>query len=376
MRLCFALVLLAGCGSAGSASDDGGGGGLDGSTDVAPTSPDLTMPTSDLSPDLAVTNTATIHFIGRFDFSDPQKPRFAYPGSTITTRFSGTGLTVALEDGDHANRFDVTVDGVLGPELVTSNGKTTYAVASGLPDGEHDVVIARRTESFVGTTTFAGFSGAPLVATAGPTRLIEIIGDSISCGYGILCDDPTQGFSPETEAETLAYGALTAKALLAAHVTVAYSGKGITQNYGGGKTDLMPEVWERTFADDSSSVWGFSYVPDVVVIHLGTNDFWNGDPGADFVTRYTAFVKKVRSHYPAAPIVIALSPMLEEPNRTTCRGYLQTIVADSNDAKVSFVEFAQQKTSDGLGCDYHPNLVTNQKMAVVLEAKLRAVTGW
>lgn len=376
MRLGVLLVLLAGCGSAATAPD--GGATADGGGDLAAASGDLAMTAPDLTAaDLAATpTTATIHFIGRFDFTDPQKPRFAYPGSTITTRFSGTGLTVALDDGNHGNRFDVTVDGVLGPLLVTSSGKTTYTIASGLPAGEHDVVIARRTESFVGTTTFGGFSGAPLVATAGPTRLVEIIGDSISCGYGILCDDPTVGFSPETEAETLAYGALTAKALSAARVTVAYSGKGITQNYGGDKTDLMPEVWDRTFADDASSVWDFSYTPDVVVVHLGTNDFWNGDPGADFVTRYEAFVQKIRGRYPAAQILVALSPMLEGANRTTCRGYLQKIVTDSNDAKVSFVEFAQQNASDGLGCDYHPNLVTNQKMALVLESKIRAVTGW
>lgn len=385
MQRSLTVVVLS-LGLAACSTDPGGGDGGDlrdlsasSAEDLALRDDDLAPPADDLvrgAADLAGLPTATIHFIGRFDFTDPGKPRFAYPGSTITTRFSGTHLEVDLEDGANQNRFDVSLDGAAPTLLVTSSGTTTYTLATGLANGEHDVVLARRTESFVGVTTFAGFVGSPLVATPGPTRLIEIIGDSISCGYGILCNDPNQGFSADTEAETLAYGARTARALGVAHVSVAYSGKGITQNYGGYTDDLMPEVWERTLADDSASVWEFSYTPDVVVLHLGTNDFWNGDPGPTFVPKYEAFLAKVRARYPQAYVLVALSPMLENANRTTCRTYLQQVVSDAADPKVTFVEFAQQLSSDGLGCDYHPNLVTNQKMAVVLEDAIRAATGW
>jgi hypothetical protein len=43
---------------------------------------------------------------------------------------------------------------------------------------------------------------------------------------------------------------------------------------------------------------------------------------------------------------------------------------------VSVVEIAEQRASDGYGCDYHPNAATQQLMATALTAEIRRVTGW
>src|SRR5690242_271327 len=53
---------------------------------------------------------AAVHFIGRFDRSDPEGPRFAWPGSEIVARFRGSGIDVTLAStGASQSQLDVLV---------------------------------------------------------------------------------------------------------------------------------------------------------------------------------------------------------------------------------------------------------------------------
>jgi lysophospholipase L1-like esterase len=344
----MALVALAACGSSSPAIDA-----------ASTTAPDAT-------PEPA----AEIHFEGRFT----DDHRFAWSGSTIRTRFRGTTISATLEDGGQ-NQFDVIVDGEAQPLLSPTSGASTYVLAQGLADAEHDLVLARRTEGFFGVTRFAGFEGATLVATPARSRRIEFIGDSITAGYGVLGDSATCPFTADTEAETHAWGALVAADLGAAHTAIAYSGIGVYRDYGGKTTDQMPVRFERTFADDPGTAWDFAWTPQVVVVNLGTNDFAGGDPGQAYTDAYVSFVAGLRAHYPDAWILIAHSPMIDGANRDLLRARLDAVVAASG-TKVGFVDIAAQLASDGYGCDYHPNEITARKMADVTAAKIREVTGW
>ena len=70
--------------------------------------------------------------------------------------------------------------------------------------------------------------------------------------------------------------------------------------------------------------------------------------------------------------------MLSGTSLTQARTYItgvQSSLAAAGDAHVSFFEFDQQKTGE-IGCDYHPNLVTHQKMATKLTAAIKAKMGW
>jgi lysophospholipase L1-like esterase len=358
------LVGLAACGG-GGAVPDGGGDGDGGAADAG------------------VGPIAKIHLLGRFDGAptDPGGARFAWPGSTIRARFDGDAIAIRFDEAG-GNQYDVTIDGGLQPVLVTSAGVQDYPLASGLAAGEHEVAVARRTESFFGVTGFLGFPGATLVDSEGPARWIEMVGDSITCGYGVLGAGPTCSFSADTEAETHAWGALAAAELGAAHTAIAYSGIGVYQNYGGEPSPTMPDRFPLTLADDPASAWPFTaYAPQVVAINLGTNDFSSGDPGSAFVDAYIDFVGQIRAHYPDTYIVVALSPMLSDDypvgamQRTLAAGYLQQVVA-AGGARESYLPLDEQLASDGLGCDYHPGETTQQKMADALVAQVRALTGW
>lgn len=320
-----------------------------------------------------------VHFIGRFDVSNPAQPRSDWSGSGYVTRFKGTGIGISLEGS--TNQFAVRVDNGT-PTVLKFNGQATaMSLASGLADAEHDVEVYRRTEASFGPVRFKGFTvtGGALVPTVPPyTRKIEIIGDSISCGYGNEGIGPTCGFSADTENEFLAYGAITARALNAQHHTTAWSGRGMVRNYGGDMGPTMPDIYGRTLAsDNNSAAWVPSrYVPDVIVIDLGTNDFSTGvNPGQPYADKYLQFVTMLRGLFPDAHIFCAIGPM---DNNASMRAYVSGVVSmrmNAGDTKTHFVEFTPQGPL-GFGCDYHPSLGTHDEMATKLTGEIRTALGW
>ena len=323
--------------------------------------------------DSAAAPREALHFIGRFDFTTPDAPVFEWSGSAVWTRFAGTTISARL-DGS-ANDFEVEIDGVRRPVITHPGGDQTYVLASGLAPGQHDLKLTRRTEAFFSTSIFRGFSGARLIATPRPTRLIEMIGDSITCGYGVTGAGPGCSFSHDTEAETHAWGALAAGQLGATHHAICWSGIGVFRNFADGAGPHMPELYGFIAPNERSGAWSFAVRPSAVVINLNTNDFsLDVDPGQDFVNAMTAFVAQVRSHYPTTPIVLAGSPMLGGTQHTTHKGYLDRVAR--SDARTVVLDLAVQDGADGFGCDFHPSEITAQKMADRLKAQLHALLGW
>jgi lysophospholipase L1-like esterase len=327
---------------------------------------------------------ALVHVVGRVDRRDPAGPRFGWPGTEIRARFSGTGLALRLADTG-ASHYDVAVDGGTPTVLVVSGPARLYEVARDLAPGLHDVVVTKRTETVVGITQLLDVVPAPggalVPSPAWSSRRIEIVGDSIACGYGVLGTEATCHFSPATEAEPRAWGALTARALSAMHTTIAFSGLGVWRNFDGDTEDTMPMRYARALANDPASTWDRSFVPDVVVVSLGTNDFTGGkgDPGSAFEPAYLALLTEIRATHPTAHIVTLNSPMLSEPSRSILRAYVEGAIATraaAGDAKVTYLDVDEQREADGYGCDFHPSAITQQRMAAALTAHVKALTGW
>ncbi|MEA2698077.1 MAG: hypothetical protein QOI66_2348 [Myxococcales bacterium] len=398
--LAAGVSCLGGCGDsgeAGPASDGGGSGGAEtdgGSSDGGGTtgsgsggSTNIPDASTDAGTDMIVsdggpTGAPAVRFVGRFDRSDPNNPRFAWSGSGMIARFAGTSVGVKLGGGQ---QFTVLVDGALRPKLIPLAGGALSPIASGLPAGEHLVEIYRRTEGNQGESQFLGFDfggGALLAPPPTPARRIEIIGDSITCGYGVEGADMNCHYTPDTQNHYLTYGAITARNLNADLVTLAWSGKGIVCNYGDDPTscvDPFPIYYDRTLPDRAASQWDFaSWQPQVVVINLGTNDVSTPvDPTeAQFTGAYRTFLQHVRSKYPAALILCTVAPLLGGADLTEARAYIDAAVAATGDAKIKSFPMAQTDPADGWGCDFHPSVKTHQKMAATLTAQLKTELGW
>ncbi len=336
---------------------------------------------------------ADVEAVGRFDRSDPAAWRFAWSGSELVARFSGTSVSVELDDPTGNDRFAVVIDGsVLGNKLVASPGRHRYELAAGLAPGTHEVRLHRLTEASQGETTFFGFRLGPGGALVAPppraARRIEVIGDSISAGYGDEGSDASCHFSPDTENHYLTYEAIAARGLGADLVTIAWSGKGVFSNRGSDTdTVVMPVLWTRILPERPGSVWDFAGpAPDVVVINLGTNDFAPGVKDvAPFAAAYAGFVRDVRARYPKATLFCTVGPMLTDKwpagrkalstAQRDVRGTVDALRREG-DTRVRYLEFAAQTAESGYGCDWHPSMRTHARMARELDTAVRSAMGW
>lgn len=326
---------------------------------------------------------ANIQWIGRWDTRDAGGPWCSWPGSSVLLRFEGTALNAGI-DFKGQDRLQVVVDGEARAVIKPEKGQTLYRVAEGLKAGEHTVELVKRTEVFVGTTQIKGFEveGKLLPPPARAQRRIEIVGDSISCGYGNEDTDANKHFSNDTENNYMAYGALAARAVKAEFVCVAWSGRKMWPD------NTTPELWDRALGNDGTSKWDFSgWIADAVVINLATNDFGKGNPDEKgWTDAYKAFIARVRKAYPNAQVYCAAGTMMsdnyppKQNARTTVLVYLNKIVSDLNqagDKKVAVLDFGVQDIGkDGIGGDWHPSIKTHQKMAAKLTDALKKDLGW
>ena len=325
---------------------------------------------------------AGVRWIGRVDAGDPARPRFSWSGTGFVARFQGTSLTAQLGN-EGGFIFKAVVDGVPQPAFTSMPGVGRYALATGLPAGDHTVALYRQTEGPMGLSQLHGLTvgdGALLDPPPAPRRRIEVVGDSISCGFGILGsldDDDCYG----TESHWDAYPSVMARALGAEVSTIAGSGRGVIRNYPGDSIDTMPEIYERTLATSPDPTWAFASAPQAVIINLGTNDLGNGkgDPGPRFAMRYRSLVETIRSRCPRALILCTIGPMTSASESAIVYGYIRTVLearAAAGDTQIALFDGIDRQTPDKYACACHPNVAENAIMAAQLGAELRARLGW
>jgi len=317
----------------------------------------------------------SVRLIGRFDLRDSGRAAFSWPGSAVEFRFYGSSATMGLAS-PVAMRFLVEVDGA-SSELWVSPGEADYPLASGLVTGEHKVRLTRLAESFSGVTALLSdplTDGQLLPPPAAPAHRLLVLGDSITAGYGVEGEQASCGYSQATSSPLLAYAGLAARELKADVHTIAWSGIGVWRSYGE-QTATSPTIIERrglTLGDDFNSGWDVSrYRPDAIVVAIGTNDFWQGS-ATGYRAAMAQLVAQLQTDYPERPLYLMLSPMLSGEARAAQRADLQAIASD--DVKV--MDLGQITADDGYGCDYHPNQVTQKRMAEALVQKLKNDLGW
>jgi lysophospholipase L1-like esterase len=338
-------------------------------------------------------NDPNIFYMGRVDCK-PEAPAFAFPAVSVRVRFQGDALDLRLRDfgtgtAQSTNYYDVIIDGGAPTRLQAIPGEQVYALARDLTGSEHTAEIVKRAESNgnSGKGELLGFrlrEGATLLPVAARPLRVEFIGDSITCGYGNEVSTTTPDASHFTTLNSnanQAYGAVVARTLGAEYVAVAVSGRGVQRNYSDGAGELAPAFYRDTLPDDAAApAWDFTrYVPDVVVVNLGTNDF--SPPGPDhvaFKSAYKAFLGQIRGHYPAALILAVVGPMLSDSFPagvmawTTIQADVASVTAElgaAGDPDVHF--FALTPQSAPYGEDYHPTLATHAQMAQAVSSEIR-----
>lgn len=323
-------------------------------------------------------NDPNISFTGRVQRMDDGAVRYDWVGTYVQTIFYGSAITVRIaEEGESYNL--VFIDGKpLGKIHFSGKEPHDVVLAKGLSNGNHCLRLQKVTEGEFGRTTIYSFTAkgkGNFKAVKPKKRLIEVIGDSYSCGYGAEGTEKSH-FELKTENCYKAYECAIARYFDADYVIVAHSGMGMARNYAGKTMKTMTLRYPLLFDDHDSIAYDFKqYRPDLVIINLGTNDFSvNGAPG-NYVSNYVRMIKTVRSHYGDVP-VLCVTPHSANIFLLAALKELRGQIADMKGVRISEPMPHIVVSGHDIGSDSHPNWRGHQKIAATLIPVVATMTGW
>lgn len=330
-------------------------------------------------------NEPAISYIGRFDFSEPDGAIFGWSCSTIVAKFYGTEVSAKIQSFG-SNYFIVILDGkIIMNSLDISNGGV-FVLATNLSKGVHEIKLVKRNEFNIGYVKFLGFNFDDGELLAPPKRLerrIEVIGDSITCGFGNDGADESVEYVPSLDNSYLSYGAIAGRDLEAETTIIGCSGFGVMQSYDGNTSQTVPAMYHMVVPHKDIK-WDFTkWVPQVSVINLGTNDFSFGSiPNIDkFNKAYIKFIEEIHSNYKNCKIICTVGPLMDGEALKVIKKCINNVILghfyDKGLDFVSFLEFEpQDKEQNGCGVSGHPSIKTHEIMAKALENKIRKMMNW
>lgn len=291
-------------------------------------------------------------------------------------------------DADRA-RYAVYVDGErLVDECMKSAEKTITLFISDKPRTAV-IKVLKLSEAPMSLIAIKGITADEIRPVAPKKLRVEIIGDSITCGYGVDAKNELEEFSTSTEDVTRAYSYKTVTDLDADYSFVSYSGHGIISGYTGEgikkESELVPPYYEkfafsRGGTDDFNAFdveWDFSrFVPELVVINLGTNDasycLDKEDRINEYIERYEEFLGVVRKRNKNAVILCILGLM----GTSLCPAVEKTVEnfrRKTGDKKVFSCRLSDQNPENGYGANYHPTEKNHRIAADELLKKIREI---
>jgi len=191
-----------------------------------------------------------------------------------------------------------TADGSEHLEIKTGSEMLTL---TGLPTGVHTIRLIKVTGYTLSRAQIysMSFCGSLLTPPADNELFIEYVGDSISCGYGVLSENTNDGKYTAQDG-SLGYPYRLAEALGADYTITALSGQGLLCGDPG-----VPKGYQYACPKkDSTNPYTFARKADLVIINIGTNDYYlsagGGTPHlditeADFQAAYEAFIAQVKA---------------------------------------------------------------------------------
>lgn len=270
---------------------------------------------------------------------------------------------------------------------VASPNETWLLYQSRKPE-THRIRLTKLTENsktFLGITAFTA-EGEFLPLEKKAARRMEIVGDSITCGYGNLVKEPTRHFFSSDEDAWQSYGALAARQLGLEWSCVSISGITAVRHPGWPGDYAMEELYGYTDRVCQTKLgmeperWDFSKNHnDYVVVNLGTNDcfgilFSEAEGELErFADAYLAFLREIRAaNGPETRIVCALGTMNYYLYHDIVRA-VEKFRRETGDSRVWTLRLRPIHPLDGLGADGHPALETHKKMADELTAFLKTL---
>ncbi len=277
--------------------------------------------------------------------------------SNITEDVNMAGLSVYIDDK------------VIDREtLVVDKSEAWYDICQ-LPDDEvHMVTILKLTEaamSYVALVELDIVDGE-LVKGQFPSKpelKLEFIGDSITCGYGVL-GEPESEYTLREENGLLTYGQIATEILGARARFFSVSGYGAYIDYEGNVEGNVPRLYPyiNWFADKEMLYDYKEYIPDVVVINLGTNDSGHMHKNwvqEGFIKSYSNFITRLKEIYPNTKILCICGTlcdiMFEWIEKAIC------ICEEKGIKDIYMRRLPYHNVEEDGMASQHPSIITHQK---------------
>lgn len=341
-------------------------------------------------------NDPHVTYVGRTAVDADGNVSFDWSATTIRVEFEGDYLALQVSD-TKKNYYNVWIDkdpDVEADKVIATEGTDTVVevVTKDMFDkktakGPHKVTIQKRTEGEQGRTTIKKFftHGQLLQAEPLKDRIIEVIGDSYTCGYGSENSTSKTRFSPETENINKAYISIIARYFDADLVAVAHSGMGITRNYNEEmkphlKGYHMVERYLQTYDEDKEVMWdakAAGWKPDITVIYLGANDFSvSKQPSlGSFKTKYHRLLQQIKANYGEDHPILCCATRNDEGIFNYVREAANTCGL-KNVRYTAIFQGVQFNDDRELGADSHPNYKAHIKTAHVLMPYVATLAEW
>jgi len=326
---------------------------------------------------------AKIQYFGRWDHSTPGVVRTGRGATYIKANFTGTSIKVRLQDKE--NLWQYSIDGGDVKKFRPQGAETVLADA--LPAGNHSLLLVRRTEGYMGISSFGGFELAAGEQLNDPDpvadRRMEFVGDSITAG----AINEGKGSYANMENGYMAFGPQLARMLNADWSIVAKSGEGLIHNYAEpwpGTQVHTKDQYLRTFYTDEQPAWDpATFAPQAIVIAGGTNDFSDNNHRPtrnEFEKGYTELINTVRAKNPDA-VIICVEPVPSWVGADS-RQWISEVVKTLGvtDKKLYFVPINADKPllaeQEFVGDSTHPTVKGHTKVAAYLKDKVAGIMGW
>ncbi|MDI3319554.1 SGNH/GDSL hydrolase family protein [Pinibacter soli] len=323
---------------------------------------------------------SNIQYVGRTVLSEKRDVRCWAAGAYMQIRFTGNTIKLLITDqvqyGQNHNFVEVVLDNQPAKRIRLKTEIDTLTFT--LPKAkEHSVTVYKDTEAGIGYLDFCGVQCTSLLPlNKVPTRKMEFIGNSITCGAGIdLSTAPCgQGAWYDQNNAYLSYGSVTARKLNAQFHLSSVSGIGLMNSCCNMKI-TMPQVYNKVNMRDDALTWNFAnYQPDVVTVSLGQND--GIQDSLAFCTAYITFLRQLRNYYPNAEFVCLNSPMADANLDKALKSYINFIasfIQKKGDKKVQVFFFSKQFHN---GCGGHPDLKEHEQIATELTEYVKSLMHW
>jgi len=325
-----------------------------------------------------------IRYTGRLNQTDPKAPKFDWSGTRISASFSGTntGASFGIRLKDQGLSYVVYINGIQDTVLVTDTTITEYTLTAPKPDSAYTVEIIRKNEGHGKPAIFYGFtideSAQLLALPTRPTRRMEFIGASWTGGYGTESASRTCTAAELKRTTNIdkSFGSNLARMYNAEPTFVQWSGKGMVRNYGDQDSvsiSPLPLFYSRRLSSNPVPMWDFSsWIPDIVVIQLGGNDFSTMPHPSEtaFKSGYFAFIDSLQKHNPFVSIICLGS------SEALALKYTQEIVTARQALGQSVYYMSMPTGLAKTGCDWHPNIADHEKIATAISAVIDANDLW